>query len=144
MQHRQSRSNGDGNGDENRGHAEVQVMVEAIIQIAAPQVIHYTVSTTIGSFFCAFQSASCTLHTRCVVYIALFSADKDQDVGKFRGKLSPMNKGGRSVRDREARKLTKARSIELDSRSKKGDKPNLTLLFAGFLRLFNTDSGHWF
>ena len=78
----------------------------------------------------------------CFVYIALFSADKDQDVGKFRGKLSPMDKGGRS--DRVARKLTKVRSTELDSRSKKGDKPNLTLLFAGFLRLFNADSGHWF
>ena len=104
----------------------------------------YSINNDWFFFFCAFQSASCTLHTRCVVYIALFSADKDQDVGKFMGKLSPMDKGGRSVRDRVARKLTKVRSTELDCRSKKGDKPNLTLLFAGFLRLFNADSGHWF
>ena len=73
-------------------------MVEAIIQIAAPQLIQYTVSTTIVSFFlCISISILYSTYKMCFVYIALFSADKDQDVGKFRGKLSPMDKGGRSV-----------------------------------------------
>ena len=73
-------------------------MVEAIIQIAAPQLIQYTVSTTMDSFFSVHFNRHLVLYIQgCVVYIALFSADKDQDVGKFRGKLPPMDKGGRSV-----------------------------------------------
>ena len=44
----------------------------------------------------------------CFVYIALFSADKDQDVGKFRGKLSPMDKGG--IRSR-GKKIDKGQEL---------------------------------